>query len=84
MPGNCVGQGREFIAPEAGGDEDDPRMRFLPVHEIADDLDEVCDIARDETSSLVRREAELLEVGAPCAPSVMGAQGIESALAQEV
>lgn len=59
-------------------------MRLLAVHEIPNDLEEVCDVARNETSLLARREADLLEVEAPRVSSLMGADGIASALAQEL
>ena len=82
--GNCFGQDREFIPPEAGRDEDNPSVRLLAVHQIPNDLDEVCDVARDEASSLVRREAELLEIEVPRVAGLMRADGIQSALAQEL
>ncbi len=82
--GDCFGQDAEFVPLEAGGDEDDPRVRLLPVHEISNDLDEVRDVARDETASLARCEAELREIQVARLPDLVGADGIQSALTQKL
>jgi hypothetical protein len=81
---NRVGQGRELVPLEAGGNEDDPGVRLLSVHEVPDDLDEVRNVARDETSVLADREAELIEITAPHPASLVSAKGIEPALTEEL
>ena len=58
-------------------------MGFLPVDQLADDLEKVDDISRDQTAILSNRMVELLEVAPAGMAHLMGPGGVEATLTKQ-